>query len=202
MQNTQYRCLTLVAVLGVGYGVLVGLGKPGSTEARWPTEDAVYTVPGWTTRPADAENVWSVYTIVRPYSGSANTTAELVLRTSPDAKRIYRIGAELPFQGSGYTVQAAPRDLVPPAPGRDAFIVQRDGKQGLLLYAYGERRGLLGNGLPAWGLAGLDAALGYANDYYLMSIFLPIDQLESPVVQDAVALADLLFPRLAAWYAD
>ena len=67
----------------------------------------------------------------------------------------------------GYTVSPAPPNLVPPAPGRGALLAYRAQERWLVLYAYGERRGLLGNGAAAWGRTLLDALVGHPNDYFL-----------------------------------
>ena len=132
--------------------------------------------------------------------GSGRTVATLFIRTNTEAKNVYRYGGDLAFLGMGYTSELVPPSVVPS--GHDAYILRREGDLGLVLYTYGERRGLVGNGPNAWGLSVLDAVLGRPNDYFQASLFVPLEGLDSPVVQDAVALADTVFPRLAAWYAE
>jgi hypothetical protein len=202
MQNSQYRCVILAAVLGVGYTIAAGIDRPESGDGRWPAEDAVYAVDGWAVSRATVENAWGVHSSSRRFAQRGGTTAWLTIRTSPDAKQIYRVGAELPFLGSGATVEPPPPTLTPQSSGRSALLVRRESDLVLVLYAYGERRGLVGNGPAAWGLMAVDAVLGRPNDYYQLSLQVPLDRLDSPKAQEAMALADELFPRLAAWYGE
>jgi hypothetical protein len=107
----------------------------------------------------------------------------------------------VPFLGSGYTVQPAPPGLVPPGPGRSALIARRGEETWLVLSTFGERRGRLGNGVLGWGLVALDSTLGIPNDYYRASVMAPVSGLAAEDVVPVVALADILFERLAGWYA-
>src|SRR5205085_4699598 len=69
-------------------------------------------------------------------------------------------------------------------------------------YSYGERRGRLGNGPVGWGAALLDGALRRPNDYYLVRLLVYRDPREPHVVDEAGLLADTLFARVAAGYAE
>lgn len=203
MQGTQHRCLILVLVLAIGALVQAGLGGPRPTgAARWPTEDAVYRVDEWAMGPLAVESAHGVHHVMRTYHRADGSSATLAISTSPEAKRIYRAGADVPFLGSGYSVDPAPPSIVTPAAGYGALLVRREGELGLLLHAAGERRGLLGNGALGWGAAVLDAAVGGPNHYYLVRLLVPLDQLDSPHAAEAIKLVETLFPRLATWYAD
>lgn len=203
MQVTQFRCLILIGLFAASALLLAGIDGPRpGTEARWPSEAATYTVDGWTassTRVDTAHGVTFATTIVRRADG---LIAEVALATSPEAKRIYRAGAEVPFLGNGYTVDPAPPSLVPPAPERGALLVRRGNDLRLLLHTYGERRGLLGHGPLAWGAVALDAVAGRPNDYYRIAVLAPLGGLDPRAAREVTSLADALFPRLATWYAN
>jgi len=199
MQGSASRYLILAGILVAGAGLLALLAKPPSVAAgRWPTEENLFIVGGWRPGPASLQRDHGVNFISRGYSRADGAEALLMVSTSPVAKNIYRAGADVPFLGSGYTVDPAPPSLVPGDPKRGALIVRRGNAASLLLYAYGERRGLIGNGLTAWAFVTLDSVVGQPNDYFLASVLAPLD---SASASDTVALADALFPRLAAWYA-
>jgi hypothetical protein len=202
MQSTQSRYLILTALLLASAWVLAGFDRPREAGvARWPIEDDTYAVPGWTMGALSSELVHGVKIITRTYRRPDGTTATLAISTSPDAKRIYRVGAEVPFLGSGYTVDPAPPSLVTPTGGRRALVVRREAEHGLLVFTYGERRGLLGNGGQGWSAVVVDAVLGQHNNYYLARVLSPLDQHNAAGVAGTVALADALFQRLASWYA-
>jgi hypothetical protein len=67
------------------------------------------------------------------------------------------------------------------------------------MYAYGERRGLLGNGVRAWTSALLDGIVGRPNDYYKMTLVARAEDIEAG--HELAGLASALFPRIADWYA-
>jgi hypothetical protein len=69
------------------------------------------------------------------------------------------------------------------------------------MYAYGERRGLLGNGPLAWSLAMLDGVLGRPNDYYKVFLSAGAGGLNSGLAGEVSSLAGTLFPRIASFYA-
>jgi hypothetical protein len=203
VRGIQLRYTVLIGLLAIGVGLLAVVDEQAPARApRWPREDALYAVDGWRVTPAtvDVPHPGSPPFITRRYVRPGVRPAQLTFSTSPDAKSVYRAGGDVPFLGTGYVVEPAPATLVPPASGRTAIIIRRESEVGLVLYAYGERRGLLGNGPLAWGFVGLDAVLGRPNDYVKMSLIAPLDGLDSPAVQAAVSLADTVFPRLAAWY--
>jgi hypothetical protein len=202
MQDTTIRCLILVGVLALGqWLVQAGAARPVGQHPRWPTEEAVFAVDGWTADPPTIEEAWGVAHVVRAYARPDGTTATLVISASVEAKRLYRTEPTTAFSGAGYEVGAPPPGLVAPAAGREALLLRRGDERWLLLSAFGERRGLLGNGAAGWGAAVLDGVRGRANDYFLVRVLAPLDGAAMPARDGAVALADALFPRLAAWYA-
>ena len=203
MQSTRHRCLILVLVLAIGALLQASIEGPRKADAaRWPTEDAVYGVEDWAMGPLAVESAHGVHHVVRTYRRADGASATLAISTSPEAKRIYRAGAEVPFLANGYAVEPAPPDVVPPSPSRGALLVRREGELGLLLHTAGERRGLMGSGTLGWGMVVLDAVAGQPNDYYLARVMTPLDRLDSPTVGEAVRMAETLFARVADWYAD
>jgi hypothetical protein len=201
MRAIQRRCLILAGLLAIGGWLATPAGSRVEGVARWPTDDALYAAGGWTVGPAAVASAGGAQHLSRDFRRSDGTVARLVLSTGTAAKRVYRAGAEVPFLGDGYTVDPAPPSLVPPAPGRAAVIARRDRELWVMVYAYGERRGLLGNGVLGWSLALLDGTLGRPNDYYLVRILAPVEGTNPTAARETAALADTLFPRLAAWYA-
>jgi hypothetical protein len=201
MQATSRRALVLAAVFAVGLAVYWGgNGAEQSLANRWPTEESVYGVDGWVVGDPSVSQAHGVSYVSRTYTRADRQTAVLSVATSSSAKAIYRAGAEVPFLGSGYAVDAPPPDAIPSAPGRSALVVRHGNQAGAVLYVYGERRGALGNGPLAWALVGVDAVLGRSNDYYLATVLVPYDSGSRMVRADFVALADAVLPRLAAWY--
>ena len=57
-----------------------------------------------------------------------------------------------------------------------AMVARHGTEQWLVMYAYGERRGLLGNGPRAWTWAIMDGLLGRPNDYYKLYLMTRSDQ--------------------------
>jgi hypothetical protein len=203
MPAATVRCLILAAVLAVGNLLLLGIGQTRVVrEARWPGVEAqqLYGVAGWTPQAPEVEPVHGTVLLQREYTRPEGAPALLVLTTTPEAKRIYKAGAEVPFLGSGYTVHPAPPGLVRPQAGRSALIARRGEESWLVLATFGERRGRLGNGVLGWGLVAVDSTLGIPNDYYRASVMAPLTGLAPEDVAPVVALADTLFERLAGWY--
>lgn len=181
------RPLVLSVLFLLAAGLDLVLVRPKTEPApRWPTDDVVFAVPGWSVGPQDIQEANGVRYVTRQYERQVDDlTLSLVLSTSPEAKRIYRAGPEVPFLGNGYSVE-------PTAGG--GFLAQRGAEAWLQVDAYGERRGLLGNGPLAWGLAVADTVIGEPNDYYLARVIGPAGTDQAPVLAEAV------FPRLAGWY--
>jgi hypothetical protein len=201
MQSTALRSLILIGVLAIGNWLLAASSSSRvQGTARWPSDDATFAASGWLVSPAAVETANGAHFVRREYTRADGTAAELVLITSPEAKSIYKAGAEVPFLGSGYTVQQAPASIVPPAPGRTAQIARRGADQWLVLSAIGERRGFVGNGLSGWGLVAFDTLAGRRNDYFKVHILMPLEERDAASGHEAAALADTLFPRLASWY--
>jgi hypothetical protein len=204
MQNTTIRYIVLVAVLllGAWLGATIDASRV-ERAARWPSEDAVFAAGGWTVSRETIQESWhGVRVIQRTYRRSDGKVATLSLVSSPDAKYIYRAGAEVPFLASGNLVSPAPVELVAPAPGQSAEIIRGpDDRAWLQVYAFGERRGLLGNGPLGWGMVAVDAVLGRPNDYFLARVLVPLAEAnDQTAAREAANLAALVFPRLSAWY--
>ena len=197
----RYVLLVLVLLCGaVLLNLILGSQHP-QVGPQWPTQSDVYTVSGWQSGPPVVESAWGITHISRAYRASDGTTATLVVSTSPEAKSLYKSGADLSFVGGGYTTESVASDLVPPASGRSAEILKRERETLLLLYTFGERRGLLGNGWLGWAMYGLDTLVGRSNDYYLLRIIAPLTGRDAARdAQQAVQLADTVFPRVTAWY--
>ncbi len=200
-QPAARRYLTLTAVLAAGFALLTAIAQQRTVSvARWPDDVAVYAVDGWAVGPLTAETLNGISYVSRDYRRADSGTATLSIATSPEAKRIYRAGAEIPFLGNGYAVAPASPDLVPPTTGRGALLARRGSESMLVFYTYGERRGRLGNGALGWSLVALDATLGRRNGYYRAYLMAPQGRLAAPAPGEMAALADTLFARLAAWY--
>ena len=206
MGSAAGRCLVLIVVLTLALGVqsaVAGPRAPASSAGRWPTDHTAYVVPGWVVSSARVENPWgSAHFATRRYQAADGQTATLTIKTSSEPKEIYRTGVEVPLQGNGYQVEPAAFDLVTAAEGRGALLARGARDQRLVLYAYGEKRGLVRNDVAAWTTAALDSLRGAPNVYYLLVLTVPLEALEPAAVTRAVALGDTLFLRLAAWYAE
>ena len=202
MPNSPARYVILLGMLVLGQGLLTTLaGESEPPTARWPSADSLYTVERWTVSSETVDSPYhGVQFVRRDYHGPDDLQAILDIRTHSQAKSVYAAGVDVPFLGAGYEVAAAPPDVVPPSAGREARIVQSERGRWLLLYAYGERRGRLGNGPWAWATALLDATFRQSNDYYQVRLLVARDPGEPHVVDEAVGLADTLFARVAAWY--
>jgi hypothetical protein len=198
MQAASPRYLVLTIVLLAAAGLYAVVGDPvGMRTPRWPDGDAVYGVDSWTAGPMTVDTSGDeTHLMSRAFRSEGGTTATLTLVANRTPK-LYAAGPEVPFLGSGYTVEPAPSDVLQPrGDGVGGLVAQRGSERWLLFYAYGERRGLLGNGPGSWGLSFVDSFLGQPNDYYKLYLIAPADQ------ADGVAdLAHDLFPRIAAWYA-
>ena len=207
MQTPNLRYFVLTVVLLAGAGLYAAFGEaPGVGNARWPVSDELYAVQPWTVGQevvGETTNHAGVVTrsITRVFRSPAGSSATLTV-LSNQAPKLYGTGAEVPFLGSGYTVEPAPGDLASTAgDGVSALVAQRGAERWLVMYAYGERRGLLGNGPLPWSLAVLDGILGRPNDYYKLYLMARTDQGGRPVSDQVATLAHALFPRIAAWYA-
>ena len=103
VRHYQYLVLTSLFVLAGGF--LATADAPHTQSARWPTQDSVFAVDRWTMGPLQSEMANSIQYVTRHYRSTASgAEAVFSLVTSPEAKRVYRAGAEVPFLGNGYTV--------------------------------------------------------------------------------------------------
>jgi hypothetical protein len=203
MQITNSRYIILIAALLAGAGLYAVFGEAGNSgQPRWPAADSVFTVPSWSVEPQSVEDTGHQTALVtRVFHNAAGAVATMTIVTQPVPK-LYGAGAEVPFLGSGYTVVPTPDDMAAlEGGGVNALVAQRGTEQWLAMYAYGERRGLLGNGPLPWTLAVLDGIVGRSNDYYKFYLVARIDQSDPGARKDVAELARTLFPRLSAWYA-
>jgi hypothetical protein len=198
------RALILSVILALGaVGARVG-DSPAPGLARWPAADSVFAARGWTVGPSTLQQQNGIAFVARRYwepSGSAS--AVLSVAVSPQAKRVYRTGPEIPFASSGYTFRSAPADLIGPGTAWSAIIASRGGDALLLITTYGERRGLLGNGALAWTASIFDGVTGTANDYFQATFVVPLTGRDDAIVaRRAAELADHVFAQLARWDAE
>jgi hypothetical protein len=205
--NRQYLSLLAILVVGLALSGLAG-GERTLAPAHWPASDSVYEVDGWSMQPAiveaDANPQQSLAIVQRAYWRAGENPATFVLWTQPQpqAKTLLRKGPDRDFLGAGYTSAPAPAELAASQPGRGALIARRgDDDAWLVLYTYGDRRGLVSMDLMAWVFAESDAFFDLPNDYFLARILVPFNaSVASPPIAQATSLADVLFPRLASWY--
>jgi hypothetical protein len=197
MQSLRSRCLLLTGLFAMAIVVVASGDVPeASSSPHWPIEDSAFHVDGWVVSPATTELTNSIEYVTRQYRRLGDgATVTLTVSTSPASKRIYRTGPEVPFLGSGYTVEGTPQ-----ATRWGALMAHRGDDTWLQLHTYGERRGQFGNGLQAWGFSVMDTLLGNSNDYYIARIVALLPQIDSASEEAAVQLADGVFPRLADWY--
>lgn len=193
------RSLVLLVVLLVGAGLYAALGEPRDGGIpRSPTSEALYAVDGWSAGPEEKIDGGFVE---RRFTTSAGGTATLALYAHQTPK-LYAAGAEVPFLGSGYSVVPAPSDLVPTtAVGSSALLASLSSEQWLVIYAFGEQRGLLGNGPRAWAFALTDAVVGRPNNYYKMFVMARVDGSNVVPGPEVSTLAATLFTRIAGFYA-
>jgi hypothetical protein len=199
MQSASLRYLTLAVVLSLGALAFVAAPPGDSHAARGPIDDALFAVDGWRAGPASIELINDTQFVTRDYA-SGDTTATLVIKSGTAAKAVYRAGPEVALAGSGFSVSAV-RPETTGLPGGGALIGVRGDDAYLTFYAYGERRGLLGNGWRPWTAAVVDGLLGRDNDYYELLLFSPYAEGNQARATAAHELARELFARSAEWYA-
>jgi hypothetical protein len=176
--------------------------QPKIPVSRWPTDDSFYAVPGWSVSSPTIEAAnGNTYITRRLQSADGASQLSFILTTSQSVKTVYRAGPDVPFLGSGYESVPVSPDLLAAGHGRGVSQVRRGDQGWLQVYAYGERRGLNGNGLLGWGLAVTDTVLGQPNDYYLLRVLAPTSSSAGDEIKGAAEVADVLFPRVADWYA-
>src|SRR5262249_39654910 len=141
---------------------------------RWPESDTVYETQNWSAGPqriAAGNNGTTLITRELTSASGAHATLTVVVSRTP---KVYAPGPEVPFLGTGYTVENNPALGLRTNAVTDRYdgdgvgmvTASRGNERWLAMYAYGEDRGLLGNGPLAWALALLDGGLGRPNDYY------------------------------------
>lgn len=196
--------LMLLALVGGTLGMAADYHAPRS--ARWPAADDIYEVPGWKVGLPQLEfgdgNQTTSVLLRRLYVDAAGdqVTFDLWANPQPEAKMLFRKGADRDFLGAGYLTQPVGSDLLAPQPGRGALIARRGSDPAwLLIYGFGEKRGMLGDGPQAWLFAEWDALLDQPNDYYLARLAIPFTS--APPIGFASTLADQVLPKIASWYA-
>jgi len=207
MQTASFRYVVLITILlaGAGIGAVFGESQ-GSGTPRWPDAESLYTVDAWSTGPQAVQhnNTSSgnhTDLVTRLFRSPAGTSAIFTIITN-QAPKLYGAGAEVPFLGSGYIIAPPSKDVAAiEGNGVSALVAQRGTEQWLVMYAYGERRGLLGNGPLPWTLALLDGIGGRQSDYYKLYLTARTDQLDGSAGRNLAELARVLFLRVAAWYA-
>jgi len=201
MQIASVRNLVLSAVLLAGAGAYALVGGPiGAGSPRWPTADSVYATDSWSVSPEKVEHINTADFISRDFRKTDGTAATLTIETYQSPK-LYAAGAEVPFLGSGYTVTTPSADFVPEGSNIGALVAaQGAANTWLVMYAYGERRGMLGNGPVPWTFAIADGLLGHPNDYYKLYLSARSDGTNPTVNHDLSDLAASVFPRISAWY--
>ena len=181
MQGSTIRYLILTAVLSAGALAFAALSSPASLAPRLPTEEELFFVGGWNLVGGSSGRIDDTAFITREYV-TGGAAARFVLKTGTAAKAVYRAGPEVPFLGSGFSVTPAPAKVQPMLVGMSGLIAQRGDESYLIIYAYGGRRGVFGNGPLGWSLATVDGVAAQPNDYYLMTLLAPFN----PVTPEAV----------------
>jgi len=200
MQAGTVRYIFLASLLLAAAGGYMFQAAPrGVGDARWPEDDGFYALDHWSVGPQRVELVNGAQFVTRVFQHSGEAPATLTIVTSREPK-VYGAGAEVPFLGNGYSVQPAPAEVFAGVHGVGGLIARGSSDQWLVMYAYGERRGLLGNGPLAWTLAAVDGVLGWPNDYYRLYLIRRIDVLDQASARGMVELADTMFSRVARWY--
>jgi hypothetical protein len=203
VQTGGLRYLTLAAVLLAGAALYATLGVAhGAGNARWPGAEVDLHAAGWSAGQFSIDQDSTQTAIVsRVFKSSESGVAARMTVVTSGSPKLYAAGAEVPFLGTGYQVETPGQELVPTRSPVKALVARRGTEQWLVLYAYGERRGLLGNGPLAWSLAISDGLLGRENDFYKLYLLVPADQVDPHLGLEAANLADSIFPQVANWYA-
>lgn len=171
---------------------------------HWPIGEEIFAVQGWQLGPAVMPSETGgaeTQRLSRSYQRPDGARASLSLLASPEPAPVYK-SSPIPLSlQNGFRVEPAPLDLVPPSPGRAAAVLRGVNSEWVLLYTYGDRSGLVGNGARAWGLAALDMVRLRPNEHFMATVVTPLGQSDPAAMEQTLQLADVLFQRLAAWYA-
>jgi hypothetical protein len=201
MQIRDVRYVVLIGLFLLGGGLFALIAEPqGKDVSRWPSTDATFTVADqWSPDAEHMEQINGATYVTRALTGPDQSSATLTIVTNQSAK-LFGPGADVPFQGSGYSLSPVPTELLPLTPGIQGMVASRGAEQWLVYYAYGERRGLIGNGPLGWGMAVLDGVLGRPNDYYRLFVVGRVAALDAASSGPMLNLASTVLPRIAAWY--
>jgi hypothetical protein len=183
----------------VGGALYAAIPEPVASQPRWPESASDFAVEQWTVGSENVEQTNGSTYVTRALQGPRGASASLVIVTSRSAK-LFGPGADVPFQGNGYDIGPTAPDLLTTDSGVNGFTASQGNERWLVLYAFGERRGLLGNGILGWSAAVFDGVLGKENDYYKIYLLTPLGGQDSSVAQESAQLARTLFKRIACWY--
>lgn len=205
MPDFRHSLIAFGVVL-VGIGLSVAAVQRAPREPRWPASDELFVLPGWSVSPAEVQlgdgdrSTGALFR--RVYSNAVGQRAVLDVWSNPEpqAKMLFRKGPDRDYLGAGYLSEPIGADRVPAIAGGGALIARRGSEAWLLLYTYGEKRGLLGNGPRAWLFAEWDAMLDQPNDYFMARLGMPFAGEVLPPTEAVVGAAQTLFGRLANWY--
>jgi hypothetical protein len=192
------RALILAALLAVGTALWVAQPARASRGDVAPDE-SVYAVSGWSAGPATTTTDHGVTFRTRRYLSTEGIGGVVAVATSPDAKKIYRAGSDVPFIGAGYSVESAPASMFPARGDRTVLLAKRGDETLLVIAGFGERRGTLGKGFASWTWAVLDAAIGSPNTYYAVTVVVPMSAKDSLPVR-ADELSRSVLAAVSRWY--
>lgn len=201
------RALILLACLLVAGVASLAVTARAARPAHWPTDATVFALDDWRLGPLDVQtgdgDKYTGALLRRVYWDDAgrHLTLDVWSNPVPQAKMLFRKGPDRDFLGAGYLTEPVGPELAPARPDGGALIARRGPDAWFLVYSYGEKRGLLGNGVRAWIFAEWDALLDAPNDYFMARVMAPYRG-DKATVRSVLTAADTLFPRLAAWYAN
>lgn len=197
--------ILLVCVI-VGSLLSIAATNRSSRQPRWPADEGVFVLDNWRAGPIDVQtgdgDRYTGALLRRIYVDGAGhqLTLDIWANPQPQAKMLFRKGPDRDFLGAGYITETVGSDIAPARQGGGTLIARRGADAWLLVYGYGEKRGLLGNGPRAWIFAEWDALLDAPNDYFLARVITPYRG-DQDSIDRAIFAANTLFPRLATWYA-
>jgi hypothetical protein len=199
--NARYLVLTLALLVGAGLYVGIDNQRPSGV-LRWPSTDSLYSVDSWSASPEQLTPTSNnTQQVTRVFTNATGQSAVLTIFTQ-HVPKLYGAGAEVPFLGSGFAVTPTTPEVTDVhQAGIGSLAAERGPERWFVVYAYGERRGLLGNGPWAWTLAMLDSIVGRPNDYYKLYLAMREDRSDPRLERDVAGLAQTLFQRISVWYA-
>jgi hypothetical protein len=154
MQTSNLLHFIVAAVLLAGAGLYSAIdGAIDTGTARWPESNSIYFAQRWIAGPQSVQLTGSTASMTREFRSPSGATAMLTILASRVPK-LSGPGPEVPFLGSGYTVETGPAVVdVDRNDGIHPLVADRGAERWLVVYAYGEDRGLMGNGPLPWTFA-------------------------------------------------